>query len=247
MTNEDLIRKYRQTGDQEYRDRLVLENLGLIHFLARKFSWAGFSTGEIVSMGAEGILRAADEFDPESGRPFSSYMAACIRREFSVAATKARFQTSIGASQVPIKAVNQIPKRAAGNIANGMTEDEAFAEASSYYGISAGTAKDILQQVSAGYVDVHDIEMACDPGMNDQDRTRAVLLSAFDVLNDRERDIVARRILAVDGETLEEIARDYGVSLERIRQIQREALGKMETELRRRGLRFDDFALVGAA
>ena len=67
-----------RSGDAEARQRLIEHNLRLVSHIARKYTVPGFSSEDLVSVGALGLVKAVDTFKADSGTQLSSYAARCI-------------------------------------------------------------------------------------------------------------------------------------------------------------------------
>ena len=69
-----------RSGDAEARQRLIEHNLRLVSHIARKYTVPGFSSEDLVSVGALGLVKAVDTFRADSGTQLSSYAARCIEK-----------------------------------------------------------------------------------------------------------------------------------------------------------------------
>ncbi|MBR3015811.1 MAG: sigma-70 family RNA polymerase sigma factor [Clostridia bacterium] len=70
-----------KAGDGEARQKLIEHNLRLVSHIARKYTVPGFTSEDLVSVGALGLVKAVDSFKPDSGTLLSSYAARCIENE----------------------------------------------------------------------------------------------------------------------------------------------------------------------
>ena len=70
-----------QAGDEDARRRLIEHNLRLASHIAKKYTVPGFSSEDLVSVGALGLVKAVNTFKPQSGTQLSSYAARCIENE----------------------------------------------------------------------------------------------------------------------------------------------------------------------
>ena len=70
-----------QAGDADARQKLIEHNLRLVSHIARKYTVPGFTSEDLVSVGALGLVKAVDTFKPGSGAQLSSYAARCIENE----------------------------------------------------------------------------------------------------------------------------------------------------------------------
>lgn len=243
MTNEELIQKYRQTGRQEYRDRLVIENIGLIFHAYRKFNWLNLSKDEIISNGSVAILPAIDGFDATKGWPFSTYACSCIRRVFQEIATQRQFPASYGKSNVPFRSLVAIPRKTQELVNQGVASEDAFESACSQYGVKAETVFKIWEMADApSPSEVFDWHIISNDVHSEAPKVASILDECMrEALSEREIAIVRMRYF--EDKTFLETGLSFGVSGERIRQICGDALPKLARSLKRRNLSFDDFQI----
>jgi hypothetical protein len=69
----ELFRRFKQGGDEEAREQLIVSHLNLVRFLASKFKNRGESLEDLVQVGTIGLIKAIDRFDPERGLEFTTY------------------------------------------------------------------------------------------------------------------------------------------------------------------------------
>ena len=77
---QEIIEKAQQ-GDKAARDGLVQENMGLVYMVAKRFADRGVEMEELVQLGAIGLIKAVDKFDPKMGYSFSTYAVPLIMGE----------------------------------------------------------------------------------------------------------------------------------------------------------------------
>ena len=77
----ELFRLYKEKGDEEARDQLIVSHLNLVRFLASKFKNRGEPLDDLVQVGTIGLIKAIDRFDPERGLEFTTYATPTILGE----------------------------------------------------------------------------------------------------------------------------------------------------------------------
>jgi RNA polymerase sigma factor (sigma-70 family) len=216
-TNEELIQKYRQTGEQRFRDRLVLENIGLVFHAYRKFTWAHIPSDDVRSIGSEALLKSVDGFTLGEYRKFSSCAHAIISREFRDLVTQRFFSTSIGKSKTPFKAMVLIPRHGRKLVQDGKSAEDAFLESCEHFGVNPETVLEIWEMANAPMAtEVQEWHLVGESEIDDSEKNGGILAECLEaVLTKRECDVIRRSILA--DETYQSIAIDYGLSAERIR------------------------------
>jgi RNA polymerase sigma-32 factor len=253
---QSLARSWRSEGDIASRDELAAAHLRLVVKMTRRMLGYGVSAGELYAEGCEGLTVAIDRFEPEKGFRLSTYAMWWIRaamtdyvlRNWSMVkvATSANHRTLF----FRLKAI----KRRLGILHDGdLTDEEArqVAEASGTepkdafvmnrrIGISGDASLNAGKVGTDGSDLVQWQDAIRDEGPDPFDLTsdvqvdsirRKVVGEAMVALTDRERTIVTERHLTDEVKTLEELSRVYGVSRERVRQIEAKALKKIASRL----------------
>lgn len=232
-------------GDERARARMIESNLRLVVKIAKDYANYGVPLVDLISEGNIGLIRAVEKFDPNKGGKLSTYAAWWIKQSI-----KRALANQGKTVRLPIHLVDKLARvrRISALMAEDLGREPTDSELSEELGIPREKLALLLQAskqnrsmdettqdnsiVSFGEVIVDD--RAIDPlealsQKNGLDELDLVL----DTLNERETEIIGARF-GLNGKrilTLEEIGRDFGVSRERIRQIQNVALNKMQKAL----------------
>jgi RNA polymerase primary sigma factor len=232
-------------GDQEARHKMVRSNLRLVVKIARDYSNFGLPLLDLISEGNIGLMKAVERFDPQKGGKLSTYAAWWIKQ--SIKRALANQSKTI---RLPVHLVDKIAKlrRVSAQLTEElgreptdqeMAEEVGMAEAKVAALKSAAIRPTSLDQPisdddSTALGDIIGDDQAFDPYeiLRDKD-LRDEVGDLLAVLDDRERKIINCRF-GLDGQkskTLEEVGVKFGVTRERIRQLQNIALRKLRRAL----------------
>ncbi|MDF1787272.1 MAG: RNA polymerase sigma factor RpoD/SigA [Verrucomicrobiales bacterium] len=237
-----------KTGDMGAWQQLVKSNLKLVVTIAKDYEGYGLSLEDLIAEGNTGLMEAARRVDPDKGAKFSTYAAYWIKQSVRRALANQRATIRVPASMGDkIRSMRRV---------EGMLEEElhrrpTLRDMSDALGIAeADIAK--LKEVGQSQISL-DMPLTEDSGNTamtiedesaerpDEAKERSEIVGildrvVFSELDERERNIIELRygLGGVKPQTLEEIGRLYGVTRERIRQVQNIALNKLRDAMRKR-------------
>jgi RNA polymerase primary sigma factor len=232
-------------GDAEARTHMIKANLRLVVKIAHDYSGYGMSLSDLISEGNIGLMNAVERFDPEKGGKLSTYGAWWIKQ--SIKRALANQSKTI---RLPIHMVDKIARmrRIASILAEALgrepTDDEIATElglprqkiamlkqaaqrpTSLDAPVNEGEATEYGEMISDESAS-DPLEMLTDKNLHDQ------IGGLLSILNERERKIIDERfgLNGLKPMLLEDVGREFGVSRERIRQLQNSALAKMRKAL----------------
>ena len=252
LTVEDeqrLAHRLREDNDIAAAQELILSHLRFVIHVARGYSGYGLQIGDLIQEGNIGLMKAVKRFDPTVGVRLVSFAVHWIRAEMhefiiknwrivKVATTKAQRKLffNLRKSKTRLGWLNADEVRAVAKDLN-VSEREVLEMESRLSGRDIGfDAPDDADDDNAPPAPVNYLVASndIDPAMayesaNDEDNQLELLREGMARLDARSRDIIKRRWLDADSKvTLQELADEYGVSAERIRQVEANALKKMK-------------------
>ena len=243
---QDLAREFREQGNLEAAKALVMAHLRFVVHVARGYSGYGLPLGDLVQEGNIGLMKAVKRFDPDMGVRLVSFAVHWIRAEMheyilrnwrivKVATTKAQRKLFFNLRKSK-KRLGWLNAEEVRTVARDLGVPEATVlemEARlSNYDVAfdaPGDADDDAPPAPAAYLEDHSADPYRAVAEADQEgRDLGDLRLAMTRLDARAQDIIRRRWLDDASKvTLQELADEYGVSAERIRQIEASALKKM--------------------
>lgn len=243
-----LARRYRQDGDLAAAHRLICGNLRFVVKVANEYRSYGMKMLDLIQEGNIGLMMAVKKFDPDRGIRLISYAVWWIRAYIQNYIVKTWSLVKIGTTQAQKKLFFKLKQTQATLLR--LTGRENAEEIAQTLDVRNAEVEEMSRRLAArdSSLDVELIEgenftlmdMLADDSPDQEtrlieDEQRLKLTSevrrAFDRLNDRERKIIQERILDESPRTLQELADDFGISRERVRQLEANALGKLRGTL----------------
>jgi RNA polymerase primary sigma factor len=247
-TRRKLQRRVRD-GDRA-QQQLIQANLRLVVSIAKRYVGRGMQLLDLVQEGNLGLMRAVQKFDHSKGFKFSTYATWWIRQAISRAiADQAR------TIRIPVHMVETINRvrRTQRDMLQKLEREPSIEELATEVDLTPERVREILR------ISLDPVSLEAPVGEDDSQlgdfladenaerpvdvAARAMLsndvLEALDELNDREKEVVRMRFGLIDGRarTLEEVGRAFGVTRERIRQIESKTLAKLRHPQRSEKLR----------
>ena len=251
-----LAKRWREHGDHEAAHKLVNSHLRLVAKIARGYRGYGLPISDVISEGNIGLMQAVQRFEPERGFRFATYavwwiraaIQEYIRRSLSLvkmATTHNQRKLFFNLRKVKSKIsaldegdmrhdqIETIAKRL------GVTKQDVI-DMNRWFSGDASLNAPIREDGDSGewqdwLVDEGASQETTLAARDEFDYRRKALASALSVLNDRERRIFEARRLAEDPITLADLAAEFGVSRERVRQIDVSSLEKVRKAVKYRG------------
>ncbi len=245
---QDLARRFRDELDLDAARELVHSHLRFVVHVARGYNGYGLALGDLIQEGNIGLMKAVKRFDPDMGVRLVSFAVHWIRAEMhefilknwrivKVATTKAQRKLffNLRKSKTRLGWMNAAEVRAVAKDLN-VSEREVLEMESRLSGRDIGfdapsdEDNENAPPSPAAYLvaDAEDPSMAYERA-DSEDNKLQLLREGMAELDARSRDIIRRRWLDADSKvTLQELADEYGVSAERIRQVEANALKKMK-------------------
>lgn len=242
----ELAERLHYQSDLEAARQLVMSHLRFVVHIARSYSGYGLPLGDLVQEGNVGLMKAVKRFDPTMGVRLVSFAVHWIKAEMhefilrnwrivKLATTKAQRKlffnlrsqkkrlgwmtnAEVDAVAADLGVDAKVVRQMEGRMAS---HDTAF-------DAPVGEDEESTYLAPSAYLEDHSADPAVQlEDANWEEDSQRRLLSAMDELDERSRNILARRWLTDDKATLHELAAEYGVSAERIRQLEKNAMKKI--------------------
>ena len=244
----ELARRWRDEQDQEAVRQIVSSHLRLVAKIAMGFRGYGLPVADLISEGNLGLIKAVERFRPHKGSKFSSYASWWIRQSIHRALgeqTHAIRLTPLATSK--LAKLRRVAHAMSGEMGREPTDEELADEVGLTEAKVAALKSSAIRPASLDapigrddgetlFGDMISDENAEDPLEHLEEKdARASLSGLLKVLTPREREIVKLRYGLGGGKqrTLEDIGVKFGITRERIRQIQMAALNKLRREMGR--------------
>jgi RNA polymerase primary sigma factor len=238
----DLARRVKQ-GDEAAKRKLIESNLRLVVSIAKVYARCGMSISDLVQEGNLGLMRAVDSYDPERGFRFSTYAVAWIKQAISRA-----IERNGRLIRVPSYVVQSL--RRLGKIVAAFASEHGHEPTIDELCEILGITKDYMYRLlAAGETLISLDEEVCEDGsttlverLNDsgasnpetdamEKESALVVNGLVEWLTPQERLIIRRRFGLGDGTsaTLSELGQELHITRERVRQLEKRALGKLRS------------------
>src|SRR6187397_3410181 len=250
-----LAKRWQEHEDSEAAHKLVTSHLRLVTRIAMGYRGYGLPIGEVISEGNVGLMQAVKRFEPDKGFRLATYAMWWIKAAIQEYILRSWSLVKMGttANQKKLffnlrKAKSKISALEEGDMRPdqvqliakrlGVTEQDVV-DMNRRLGGDASLNAPIRDDGESGewqdwLADDSDSQESVMAEHEELDNRRKALSSALEVLNDRERRIFQARRLADEPVTLEDLAEEFGVSRERVRQIEVRAFEKVQKAVRNR-------------
>jgi RNA polymerase sigma-32 factor len=250
-----LAKRWVDHQDAEAAHKMVTSHLRLAAKIAMGYRGYGLPQAEVISEANVGLMQAVKRFDPEKGFRLATYAMWWIRASIQEYILRSWSLVKLGTTSAQKKLFFNLRKAKAklGALEEGDLRPENVARIAHDLNVSETEVVAMNRRLSGGdaslnaivgsdgdsatqwqdWLEDEDADQAGDYAERDELEARRELLArAMDVLNERERDILNQRRLQDQPVTLEELSDRFGVSRERIRQIEVRAFEKLQTRMR---------------
>jgi RNA polymerase sigma-32 factor len=249
-----LAKAWKEHQDPEAARRLVTSHLRLVAKIAMGYRGYGLPISEIVSEGNVGLMQAVKRFEPDKGFRLATYAMWWIRAAIQEFILRSWSLVKMGttANQKKLFFSLRKAKSQINALEDGDMTPEHVSEIARRLGVPEHDVVDMNRRLSApdsslnapvkNESDAEWQDWLTDDrldqetilaGSEELNERRELLSTALDELNEREREIIAARRLQDEPSTLEELSQKYGISRERVRQIEVRAFEKLQTQMKR--------------
>ena len=254
-----LAKRWIEEQDSDAAHQMVTSHLRLAAKIAMGYRGYGLPQAEVISEANVGLMQAVKRFDPEKGFRLATYAMWWIRASIQEYILRSWSLVKMGTTSAQKKLFFNLRKAKSriGALDEGDMHPDNVAKIAGDLGVSEAEVVSMNRRLSGGdaslnamisadgessmewqdWLEDEDADQAADYEFQDElSMRRDMLNSAMSGLNDREKDILTQRRLVDDVKTLEELSENYGVSRERVRQIEVRAFEKIQEKMREMAL-----------
>ncbi|HEU4959372.1 MAG TPA: RNA polymerase sigma factor RpoH [Sphingomonas sp.] len=250
-----LAKRFQEHGDTEAAAQLVTSHLRLVAKIAMGYRGYGLPVSELISEGNIGLMQGVKKFEPDRGFRLATYAMWWIRASIQEFILRSWSLVKMGTTAAQKKLFFNLRRMKAKLDAfeDGDLKPEDVAKIATDLGVTEDEVVSMNRRMAMGGDTSLNVPMredgesqwqdwlADEEPLQDErvadaqeaDVRHDLLVSAMDSLNDRERHILTERRLTDDPKTLEELSQVYGVSRERVRQIEVRAFEKLQKAMMR--------------
>ncbi len=241
-------------GDKDARERMIVSNLRLVVKIARRYKDRGLALLDLVEEGNLGLIRAVEKFDPERGFRFSTYATWWIRQTIERA-----IMNQTRTVRLPIHVVKElnIYLRTARNLAQELDHEPTAEEIADKLDVPTEDVNKMLrlneriksvdsylshESDGNSLLDIlPDSNHSGPEEKNQEDDIKNNIVMWLQELNPKQREVLSRRfgLMGFEPDTLENVGAEIGLTRERVRQIQVEALRRLKDMLGLQGLNLE--------
>lgn len=247
-TEQRLVKRWRAKRDRAALDRLVGSHLRLVIKTARGYLGYGLPLDDLIAEGNLGLMHAIERFDPARGFRLSTYAIWWIRAQLQdyVMRTSSLVRMGTTAAQKRLFFNLRRVASAHGELQGGDPSPEAVKKIARELGVRESEVLDMSRRMGGRDASLNErldvdgdaerqdflVDDTPDQEMRLADadelaKRRSILATALDTLSPRERQILVERQLSDEPPTLEDLGIHFGVSRERVRQLEARALAKI--------------------
>ena len=250
-----LAKRWVEEQDTEAAHQMVTSHLRLAAKIAMGYRGYGLPQAEVISEANVGLMQAVKRFDPEKGFRLATYAMWWIRASIQEYILRSWSLVKLGTTSAQKKLFFNLrkAKNKIGALEEGELRPENVARIATDLGVTEAEVVSMNRRLSGGDASLNatvgsegegtkqwqgwheeeEADQAADNEARDElEVRREMLAEALEVLNEREKDILTQRRLADQVVTLEDLSAQYGVSRERIRQIEVRAFEKLQKKMR---------------
>ncbi len=244
-----LAKRWEEHQDPEAAAKLVTSHLRLVAKIAMGYRGYGLPVAELIAEGNIGLIQGVKKFDAEKGFRLATYAMWWIRASIQEYILRSWSLVKIGTTAAQKKLFFNLRrlKGKLGAMEDGDLRGEALSKIATTLGVTEDEVTSMNRRMAMGgdtslnaplreegegewqdwLADTGPLQDEIVADEQERDQRHALLTAAMEELNERERHILTQRRLVDEPETLEELSQAYGISRERVRQIEVRAFEKL--------------------